>query len=171
MTSANTDPAVEPAPRQRRRPRTVPTPQATEQAKQRAPRQRNPRGQGERLRDDIIESASRLLADPAAPPLTLRAVAREAGVAATSVYLHFADIQALTLAVAERRFSELVRLQEAARDGSADLCQQLRAGCLAYCEFGLAHQGQYQVMFASPLPMPADMPPEQFPGLVPFRRL
>ena len=39
-------------------------------------RQRNPRGQGERLRDDIIEAASRLLADPAAPPLTLRAVAR-----------------------------------------------------------------------------------------------
>jgi len=134
-------------------------------------RQRNPRGQGARLRDDIIEAASRLLANPAAPPLTLRAVAREAGVAATSVYLHFADIQALILAVAERRFSELVRLQEAARDGSADLCQQLRAGCLAYCEFGLAHQGQYQVMFASPLPMPADMPPEQFPGLVPFRRL
>ena len=52
-------------------------------------RQRNPRGQGERLRDDIIEAASRLLADPAAPPLTLRAVAREVGVAATSVYLHF----------------------------------------------------------------------------------
>jgi hypothetical protein len=26
-------------------------------------RQRNPRGQGERLRDDIIEAASRLLAD------------------------------------------------------------------------------------------------------------
>jgi len=140
-------------------------------AKQGPARQRNPRGQGERLRDDIIDAASRLLADPAAPPLTLRAVAREAGVAATSVYLHFADIQALILAVAERRFSELVRLQEAARDGSADLCQQLRAGCLAYCEFGLAHQGQYQVMFASPLPMPADMPLEQFPGLVPFRRL
>ena len=150
-------------------PRTVPGQRGP--AKQGPARQRNPRGQGERLRDDIIDAASRLLADPAAPPLTLRAVAREAGVAATSVYLHFADIQALTLAVAERRFSELVRLQEAARDGSADLCQQLRAGCLAYCEFGLAHQGQYQVMFASPLPMPADMPPEQFPGLVPFRRL
>src|SRR6516164_2887233 len=97
-------------------------------AKQGPARQRNPRGQGERLRDDIIDAATRLLA-------------------------------------------ELARLQEAARDGSADLCQQLRAGCLAYCEFGLAHQGQYQVMFASPLPMPADMPPEQFPGLVPFRRL
>jgi AcrR family transcriptional regulator len=61
-------------------------------------RKRNPRGQGERLRDDIIEAASRLLADPAAPPLTLRAVAREVGVAATSVYLHFDSIDTLTLA-------------------------------------------------------------------------
>jgi AcrR family transcriptional regulator len=134
-------------------------------------RQRNPRGQGERLRDDIIEAASRLLADPAGPPLTLRAVAREAGVAATSVYLHFADIESLILAVAERRFGELVRLQDAARDESLDLCQQVRAGCLAYCEFGLAHPGHYQVMFANPLPMPEDMPPEAFPGIVAFRRL
>ena len=134
-------------------------------------RQRNPRGQGERLRDDIIEAASRLLADPAAPPLTLRAVARAAGVAATSVYLHFDDIESLTLAVAERRFGELVRLQDESRDGSSDPCQQVRAGCLAYCEFGLAHQGHYQVMFANPLPLPADMPPEAFPGIVAFGRL
>jgi AcrR family transcriptional regulator len=134
-------------------------------------RQRNPRGQGARLRDDIIEAASRLLANPAAPPLTLRAVAREAGVAATSVYLHFADIESLTLAVAEHRFGELVRLQDAARDESSDPCQQVRAGCLAYCEFGLAHPGHYQVMFANPLPLPADMPPGEFPGIVAFRRL
>jgi AcrR family transcriptional regulator len=134
-------------------------------------RQRNPRGQGERLRDDIIEAASRLLSDPGAPPLTLRGVAREAGVAATSVYLHFADIDSLILAVAERRFGELVRLQDEAREENADPCQQVRAGCLAYCEFGLAHPGHYQVMFANPLPMPADMSPDQFPGIVPFRRL
>jgi AcrR family transcriptional regulator len=134
-------------------------------------RQRNPRGQGERLRDDIIEAASRLLADPAGPPLTLRAVARQAGVAATSVYLHFADIESLTLAVAERRFGELVRLQDESRHQSSDPCQQVRAGCLAYCEFGLAHPGHYQVMFANPLPLPADMPPEAFPGIVAFRRL
>jgi AcrR family transcriptional regulator len=134
-------------------------------------RQRNPRGQGARLRDEIIEAASRLLANPAAPPLTLRAVAREAGVAATSVYLHFADIESLTLAVAEHRFGELVRLQDEAHDESSDPCQQVRAGCLAYCEFGLAHQGHYQVMFANPLPLPADMPTEAYPGIVAFRRV
>src|SRR5215468_10258242 len=121
MTSANTDPAVEQAPRRRHRPRTVPKSQATEQVMQKAPRQRNPRGQGERLRDDIIEAASRLLADPAAPPLTLRAVAREVGVAATSVYLHFDDIESLFLAVIDRRFSELVRVQD--EIGDAEPCQ------------------------------------------------
>jgi AcrR family transcriptional regulator len=140
-------------------------------AKQGLSRRRNPRGQGERLRDDIIEAASRLLSDPGAPPLTLRGVAREAGVAATSVYLHFADLDSLILAVAERRFGELVRLQDEARDENTDPCQQVHAGCLAYCEFGLAQPGHYQVMFANPLPMPEDMPPDQFPGIVAFRRL
>jgi AcrR family transcriptional regulator len=134
-------------------------------------RRRNPRGQGGRLREDIIEAASRLLASPGAPPLTLRAVAREAGVAATSVYLHFADIESLTMAVTERLFDELVRRQDAAREQSLDPCQEVRDGCLAYCEFGLAYQGHYQVMFANPLPIPADVPPEAFPGLVAFRRL
>ena len=134
-------------------------------------RQRNPRGQGERLRDDIIEAASRLMADPAAPPLTLRGVAREAGVAATSVYLHFADIESLVLAVAERRFGELGQLQDEAQDSSADPCQRVRAGCLAYCEFGLEHPGQYLVMFTNPLPMPDYVTPEEFPGRKAFQRL
>jgi Tetracyclin repressor-like, C-terminal domain len=47
----------------------------------------------------------------------------------------------------------------------------VRAGCLAYCEFGLTHQGHYQVMFANPLPMPADMTPDQFPGRKAFEQL
>jgi hypothetical protein len=57
------------------------------------------------------------LADPAAPPLTLRGVARAAGVAATSVYLHFADTDALLLAVADKHFGELVQAQQAAGGG------------------------------------------------------
>lgn len=139
---------------------------------QRAPaRQRNPRGQGERLRDDIIEAASRLMADAGAPPLTLRAVAREAGVAATSVYLHFDDIESLVLAVAERRFGELVQLQDQAVDQSADPCERVRVGCLAYCEFGLEHQGHYLVMFTNPLPLPAHVTAGEFPGRKAFQRL
>jgi AcrR family transcriptional regulator len=137
----------------------------------RKPRQRNPRGQGEKLRDDIIEAASRLLADPASPPLTLRAVAREVGVAATSVYLHFDDIASLVLAVAERRFGELVKLQDLALEGIVDPVERMRAGCLAYCEFGLAHPGHYQAMFITQSEMLAAIPVEQMPGYAVFQQL
>jgi AcrR family transcriptional regulator len=144
---------------------------AAKSARRPAARQRNPRGQGERLRDDIIEAASRLLADPASPPLTLRAVAREAGVAATSVYLHFDDIASLVLAVSARRFGELVRLQDAAVGAEETAREQVRAGCLAYCEFGLAHPGHYQVMFTSPLPLPDTVASEEMPGYQVFKQL
>jgi len=133
---------------------------AIEEARQ---RRRNPRGQGDRLRADIIEAASLLLADPTAPPLTLRGVARAAGVAATSVYLHFDDTDALILAVADRHFGELVEAQRAARDAAATPREAVHAIALAYCEFGLANPGLYQVMFGSPLPVSAD------PALIPGR--
>ena len=131
-------------------------------------RQRNPRGQGERLRDDIIEAASRLLADPAAPPLTLRAVAREVGVAATSVYLHFDDIDALLLATVTHLFAELIRRQDEITE--TDPCQRVLAGALVYCEFGLESPGHYQLMFATPLPLPG-YTPEHFPGWKAFQQL
>jgi len=131
-------------------------------------RQRNPRGQGERLRDDIIEAASRLLADPAAPPLTLRAVAREVGVAATSVYLHFDDIESLIVAVVDRLFTELVRREDEITE--TDPRQLVLAGAVTYCEFGLASPGHYQLMFARPLSLP-DYTPEHFPGWKSFQQL
>jgi AcrR family transcriptional regulator len=141
---------------------------------QRSRRQRNPRGQGERLRDDIIEAASRLLEDPASPPLSLRGVARAVGVAATSVYLHFDDVDSLVRAVADRHFGELVRRQDEASSGVTEPCARVRAGALSYCEFGLAHPGQYQVMFSNPLPL---LPPgrdgvrDQVPGRPALDRL
>lgn len=134
-------------------------------------RRRNPRGQGERLRDDIIEAASLLMADPASPPLTLRAVAREVGVAATSVYLHFDDISSLVLAVSTRRFDELVQLQDAAAATGKSARERVRAGCVAYCEFGLEHPGHYRVMFESPVPNYRSLPVDEIPGYPTFQRL
>ena len=131
-------------------------------------RHRNPRGQGGRLREDIVDAGSRLLADPAAPPLTLRGVARAAGVAATSVYLHFDDIDALILAVAERHFATLSQAQADARDRAATPREAVLAIALAYCDFGLANPGLYQVMFAEPLPASAD--PATIPGRAAFEQ-
>ena len=111
------------------------------------------------------------MADPASPPPTLRAVAREVGVAATSVYLHFDDIASLVLAVSARRFGELVQLQDEATGGGKSARERVHAGCLAYCEFGLEHPGHYQVMFSSPLPDYAARPVEEMPGYAAFQQL
>jgi AcrR family transcriptional regulator len=137
-------------------------------------RQRNPRGQGERLRDDIIEAASRLLEDPAAPPLSLRSVARSVGVAATSVYLHFDDCDALVRAVSVRDFGDLVRIQDEAVAGLADPRARVHAAALAYCDFGLAHPGHYYVMFSLPVPLAPPGPDgvrERPPGQTALDRL
>jgi AcrR family transcriptional regulator len=134
---------------------------------QRSRRQRNPRGQGERLRDDIIEAASRLLEDPTARPLSLRSVARAVGVAATSVYLHFDDSDALVRAVAARHFGDLVRIQGEAVADLTDPRARVHAAALAYCEFGLAHPGHYYVMLSlptPPLPVGPDGVRERAPG-------
>ena len=92
-----------------------------------------------------------MLADPAAPPLTLRGVARAVGVAATSVYLHFDNVEALVLEVARRGFGELRAAQEAAMDPAAAPCERLRARSLAYCDWAMANPGHYQWMFANPM--------------------
>lgn len=63
-------------------------------------RRPNARGKGELLREEIVTAAVRMLdelADDEA--LSLRAVAREVAIAATSVYLHFPDRDALVLGV------------------------------------------------------------------------
>jgi AcrR family transcriptional regulator len=141
---------------------------------QRSRRQRNPRGQGERLRDDIIEAASHLLEDPAAPPLSLRSVARAVGVAATSVYLHFDDCEALVRAVSARHFGDLVRFQDEASRGLTDPRARIQAEALAYCEFGLAHPGHYYVMLSLPVPPPPLGPDgvrEQGPGQPALNRI
>ena len=72
-------------------------------------RRRNARGEGERLRQELIRAASQLLESlPGEESLSLRAVARQAGVSAPSVYLHFADKGELVGAVlaTRRRLTE-----------------------------------------------------------------
>jgi AcrR family transcriptional regulator len=115
-------------------------------------RGRNPRGQGERLREEIVQVALRLLdelADDQA--LSMRAVAREVGVAATSVYLHFADRDALVLAALERCHHDLVRSLDEAEAVPADPVTRLRARLLHLGTWVRQHPGLYKVLHESTL--------------------
>lgn len=117
-----------------------------------SPRGRNPRGQGERLRQDIVTTALRMLdelADDQA--LSLRAVAREVGIAATSVYIHFADRDALVLTALERCHDDLIRDIERAEAGAEDPVGRLRARTLLLGGWAHRHPGLYKVMHESTL--------------------
>ncbi len=112
----------------------------------------NPRGQGERLREELIEAASALVAEAGgAGQLSLRAVAARVGVAATSVYLHFADIDELKVAVVERSFADLAAVRDAAITEIEDPAAALIARCRAYLQFAIAHPGHYRLMFGADL--------------------
>ncbi|MFC1433812.1 TetR/AcrR family transcriptional regulator [Streptacidiphilus sp. N1-3] len=123
-----------------------------------APRGRNPRGQGERLHAEIVGAAVRLLdqlADDQA--LSLRAVAREVGIAATSVYIHFADRDALVLAALEHCYAGLLRAVDEAESGAADPVAALRARTALLGAWGREHPGLYKVLHESTLDRRRDM--------------
>jgi AcrR family transcriptional regulator len=112
-------------------------------------RHRNARGQGNRLAEDIVTGALALIERTGSDEaVTLRAVAREVGIAAPSIYAHFADRESIVLAVVARVFDELA---QAIRAGSAaagpDPVDVLVAGCAAYLDYGLSHPARYGVLF------------------------
>ncbi len=125
-------------------------------------RERNPQGEGGRLRDDLIAAAGRLLAAGGdVDALSLRGVAREAGVAAPSVYLHFASKEALLRAIVGAHFTALQRAIETGVASGNDPASRLLAGCLAYCRYAVAQPGSYQLLFNTPR---ADIKDPEFAG-------
>ncbi|MFD7107618.1 TetR/AcrR family transcriptional regulator [Streptomyces celluloflavus] len=115
-----------------------------------AVRPRNPRGQGERLRADLLRATERLLEEVGSEDaLSLRAVAREAGVAAPSIYRHFADKTELVWATLEVSFERLAQAmtQAAARADADDPAERLRAQLRAYCHYAVAHPATYRLLY------------------------
>ena len=126
---------------------------------------RNPRGQGERLHDEILDAADMLLAQSGdATTLTLRRVARHVGIAATSIYLHFSTVDDLKTAVVERGYAELNAARDAASQDISEPREALLARMRAYAHFAVDYPGRYQLMFGSELPATLAYAAEQSPG-------
>jgi AcrR family transcriptional regulator len=124
-----------------------------------AARRRHARGQGDQLRVEILAAATEILErlqDDEA--LSLRAVARDIGVAAPSVYLHFADRDELVLAVMEACHAELAAAVENGAAQAADPVDKLRRRAATHVEWALRHPGLYKVLHESGLNQRADTP-------------
>ncbi len=125
-----------------------------QQAEGRPKRKRNARGQGARLTEDIVSGALEIIErEGTDEAVTLRAVAREIGIAAPSIYAHFSDRAAIMLAVVARVFDELTQVILQARLAAGDgPVERLVAGCEAYVAFGLRHPARYRVLFSEQRP-------------------
>jgi AcrR family transcriptional regulator len=81
-------------------------------------RPRSRRADGDQLRIDMLAAVNRLLDEQGShEQLTMRAVAKEAGVAAPSICLHFADKTELVWAALSDRYAHLARRMRAAEVG------------------------------------------------------
>jgi AcrR family transcriptional regulator len=110
-------------------------------------RQRAKRGEGDRLRDEILAATADLLDElGSADKVSTRAVAERVGCSSPSIYLHFPDKAALLYAVCEQQFEKLAEVIGAAIEGIDDPVEQLRAAAGAYARFALEHPEQYRIM-------------------------
>jgi AcrR family transcriptional regulator len=113
-----------------------------------AHRRRARRGEGDRLREEILGAAERLLIERGSEDaVSIRAIADAVGVTPPSIYLHFADKEELFVAVCDARFEELDRRSEAAAAAASDPMDEVRRRGEAYVRFGLDNPEQYRILF------------------------
>lgn len=118
-------------------------------------RPRNRRGEGLRLREDIVRAAATLIARTGTDQtVTLRSVAREVGISAPSIYTHFPDRDAIVQAVVLEAIAQLHGEVEAAVTSHDDPVDGLLAGCAAYIDFGTREPARYRVLFDWPRAKP-----------------
>lgn len=123
-----------------------------------ARRQRARRGEGDRLRDEIVEAADRLLAQRGTQrAVSIQDIAAEVGCTPPAIYLHFADKRSLMVEVCRRHFA---RFRDALAGEAAKAEDPLASLALrgrAYVRFGLENPERYRILF---MHRPGELPDE-----------
>jgi len=100
------------------------------------------------LRKALIEAALVILQTKDAKSISLRGVARQAGVSHTAPYRHFADKADLLAAVAEEGFVEFGQyLQKAVEAADSEPIASLKSTGVAYIKYAIAHPVHFRLMF------------------------
>ena len=101
------------------------------------------------LRQRILNTSELLLEENGVAALSMREVARRAGVTHQAPYHHFADRESILAELVAQGFDELSRRLARANDRalSAGKHAALIASGLAYTGFALEHPGVFRIMF------------------------
>lgn len=122
-------------------------------ARKKPQRQRNQRGEGIRLREEAMQAAMRILDRSPAGQLSLRAVAKEAGVSAPSLYRQFEDANSMLKEVMSECWRQVAdaMLAENSLSGNGRALEILKAQMCAYVRYAMERPSRYQLLFALPL--------------------
>ena len=101
------------------------------------------------LREALLQAAERVLERDGLAGLTLRAVAREAGVSHAAPTHHFGDLTGLVSELAAIGFRMFNAAMMAAVASGTTLPEKGMANAKAYVGFAQAHPGMYALMFRS----------------------
>ena len=101
------------------------------------------------LRAACVRAAMELLEEGGEAALSLRAVARRAGVSPAAPYRHYADREALVSAVAVVGYRELAERLAAAHPAPSTP-EQLAGVAIAYVQFALERPALFRIMFGEP---------------------
>jgi AcrR family transcriptional regulator len=111
-------------------------------------RERNPRGQGDRLRTALMDAARELLLELGdQDKLSVRAVTARAGVSPNALYIHFATKDELLTAVMNASYKEWRAALNGGIPTDAEPIEQLRAYCHGYFRFARERSGIFRVVF------------------------
>jgi AcrR family transcriptional regulator len=107
------------------------------------------------LRAALVGAAMDLLEEGGEAELSLRAVARRAGVSAAAPYRHYDDREALVSAVAAVGYRELAERLAAAHP-SPSTPDELASAAVAYVQFALERPALFRIMFGQPCDRDSD---------------
>jgi AcrR family transcriptional regulator len=106
-------------------------------------------GEGERLRQEILDAATRILEETGREDaISLRGGAREVGISAPSVYRHFKDKADLVTTVLDATYRALADVMSEASEAGADPWGRVRATVTAYRRFAIDKPRRYRLMFS-----------------------
>ena len=102
------------------------------------------------LRNALITAGLEMLETEGEQGISMRKLAKAAGVSHNAPYMHFADKEALLVAIAEEGFTILSqRVSDAIEAAGENWHERLHDGCWAYVQFALEHPSHLNVMFRS----------------------
>ncbi|HOY69655.1 MAG TPA: TetR/AcrR family transcriptional regulator [Methylotenera sp.] len=115
-----------------------------------------PKTEAERqqLRTLIIDAARELFVSKGVEAVTMREIAKRIGYSATSIYLHFADKEAVLRAILDADMLALATSLSAIMQ-IADPVERMQALGHGYAEFALTYPNHYRLMFMAER-MPCD---------------